>query len=181
MNGYNRTHNDIKPQNFLVKFENGPDDLTKIKIALTDFGLAGPGSQGGTPIFASPECFEKKDEKSDLFSFGRVILFLLISKEQFSKWLFVPIKDSTRASNCRCLTNRYRFLNLVSRMMSITSRIDLRIAIIRFNLLKRDLRIKLNGVCIGSIDTIVKNEISNDMRFYVSELCDFRLSDSLIL
>ena len=44
---HNQTHNDVKPENFLVKFKNGYDsddltknDLTQIEIALTDFGMA---------------------------------------------------------------------------------------------------------------------------------------------
>ena len=47
------THNDIKPQNFLVKFSNRNKDLMNTKIVLTDFGLT--DARGGTPIFASPE------------------------------------------------------------------------------------------------------------------------------
>ena len=90
---HEQTHNDIKPQNFLVKFENGENDLTQIEIALTDFGMADADSKGGTPVYASPECFEKTDTKSDVFSFGRLILFLLLTKEQFMKWLYIPIKN----------------------------------------------------------------------------------------
>ena len=54
------THNDIKPQNFLVKFLTAKQlhqydeyDLMNMKIMLTDFGLTNSG--GGTPLFASPE------------------------------------------------------------------------------------------------------------------------------
>lgn len=47
------THNDIKPQNFLVKFLTKKKDLMKTEIVLTDFGLT--DSLGGTPLFASPE------------------------------------------------------------------------------------------------------------------------------
>ena len=47
------THNDIKPQNFLVKFLTKKKDLMQTEIVLTDFGLA--DSRGGTPLFASPE------------------------------------------------------------------------------------------------------------------------------
>ena len=100
---HNRTHNDIKPQNFLVKFRMGYDsgdlsknDLTQIEIALTDFGMADDDSKGGTPVYASPECFDKTDTKSDIFSFGRLILFLLLTKEQFIKWLYIPIKNQAR-------------------------------------------------------------------------------------
>ena len=81
---HDRTHNDIKPENFLVKFKNATaqnkflkldifsisvlldrqfvTDLTDIEIALTDFGMAGSKSRGGKPIFASPECFENKEK-----------------------------------------------------------------------------------------------------------------------
>ena len=76
-----------------MKFENGENDLTQIEIALTDFGMADADSKGGTPVYASPECFEKTDTKSDIFSFGRLILFLLLTKEQFMKWLYIPIKN----------------------------------------------------------------------------------------
>ena len=93
---HNQTHNDIKPENFLVKFKNGANDLTQLVIALTDFGIANPDSKGGTPVFASPEFLEKKDTKSDIFSFGRLILSLLLTKEQFMKWLFIPIKNEAR-------------------------------------------------------------------------------------
>ena len=103
LNSHNQTHNDIKPQNFLVKFKMGYDsadlsknDLTQIEIALTDFGMADDDSKGGTPVYASPECFEKTDTKSDVFSFGRLILFLLLTKEQFIKWLYIPVKNQAR-------------------------------------------------------------------------------------
>ena len=95
---HEQTHNDVKPQNFLVKFKNGSNDLTQIEIALTDFGMADADSKGGTPVYASPECFEKTDTKSDVFSFGRLILFLLLTKEQFMKWLYIPIKNQARIS-----------------------------------------------------------------------------------
>ena len=82
----------------MVKFKNGSNDLTQIEIALTDFGMADADSKGGTPVYASPECFEKTDTKSDVFSFGRLILFLLLTKEQFMKWLYIPIKYQARIS-----------------------------------------------------------------------------------
>ena len=72
------------------------NDLTQIEIALTDFGMADADSKGGTPVYASPEYFEKTDTKSDVFSFGRLILFLLLTKEQFMKWLYIPIKNQAR-------------------------------------------------------------------------------------
>lgn len=86
-----------------MKFKNGHDqnnssknDLTQIEVALTDFGMADPSTKGGTPVYASPEWFEKTDTKSDIFSFGRLILFMLLSKEQFMKWLYIPINNQAR-------------------------------------------------------------------------------------
>ena len=159
-----------------MKFKNGPTDLTKIEIVLTDFGMAESDSKGGTPVFASPECFENKQKKSDVFSFGRVILFLLLSKKQFMEWLYVPIKDQTRVSSLNILTtvNPLQLLNLVSEMTSVSSRISLRSARRRFNQLRRDARIKLNSDLIAAIESIVNDELSNDFGFYVSELCDLR-------
>ena len=180
----------------MVKFENGPNDLTQIEIVLTDFGMAGSQSQGGTPVFASPECFEKKDKKSDIFSFGRVILFLLLTKNQFSRWLFVPIKDQTRILSLRSLTNPVlnpistiskrigRTLNLstnfdqsldmISQMTSMTDRMSLKSARKLFNRLRKDSKIKFEHTLVFRIAMIINDELSAGMQAYVSELCDLR-------
>ena len=179
---HDQTHNDIKPQNFLVKFKNGYDqnnlasnDFTQIEIALTDFGMAGPDSKGGTPIFASPECFEKKEKKSDIFSFGRVILFLLLDKTRFVKWLFVPLKNRTRFS-FQVLTSAdpEQSLNLISQMTSLTDRINLQAARELFDRLRRNSEISFNQVLVDAIDIIINGEMTNESEAYVSELCDFR-------
>ena len=176
MDHHDQTHNDIKPQNFLVEFKNGQNDLTQIEIVLTDFGMAESDSKGGTPIFASPECFEKKAKKSDIFSFGRVILFLLLTKNQFIEWLFVPIKDQIRALSLRilCAATTDQPLFLVSRMTSLTNRISLQYARNLFNRLRGNSKVKLNPGLISAIQSIVADEISNDVETYTSELCDFR-------
>ena len=180
---HNQTHNDIKPQNFLVKFKNGPKDLTRIEIVLTDFGMADPkggkmNSKGGTPIFASPECFEKKEKQSDIFSFGRVILFLLLTKNQFVKWLFVPVKDQTRFASIQnfmpTMNDPNQCLNLISKMTSLTARINLQSARIMFNELRRHSNICLKPALKNTIDVVINAEISPVNEVYVSELCDFR-------
>ena len=77
-------HNDLKPGNYLVKFRSGPADLMNLTVVLTDFGLVGDNTKGGTPIFASPQCFdENRDKMSDLFSLGRVFLYMSLSKARF--------------------------------------------------------------------------------------------------
>ena len=156
-----------------MKFKNGPNDLSQIEIVLTDFGMADSDSKGGTPIFSSPECFEKKEKKSDTFSFGRVILFLLLTKNQFVKWLFVPIKH--RILRIRFLaSSNQSLLLLVSQMASLTDRISLQYARNLFNRLRRNSKVKLNPGLISVIQSIVADEISNDVETYTSELCDFR-------
>ena len=150
MDRHNQTHNDIKPQNFLVKFKNGSNDLTQIEIVLTDFGMAESDSKGGTPIFASPECFEKKDKKSDIFSFGRVILFLLLTKKQFVKWLFIPIKDIERSLSLHRIRIDVNGLGKqifwITRMMKMNKRMNLQIVREFFNGLRQQSRIKLRTV-----------------------------------
>ena len=67
-----------------MKFEKNYDDLRFLKIVLTDFGLVGHDTKGGTPVFASPKCFEdQRDWTADLFSLGRVFLYMTLSKKQF--------------------------------------------------------------------------------------------------
>ena len=181
MDHHDQTHNDIKPQNFLVKFQNGPNDLSSIEIVLTDFGMAESDSKGGTPIFASPKCFEKKEKKSDIFSFGRVILFLLLTKNQFLKWLFVPIKSQTRLFRLRISTvsqSNLR-LHLVSKMMSLSNRISLKEARALFNQQRRMSKIKLSHALVTSVENMMKEDISDDFESYISELSDFRLENSL--
>ena len=167
MDRHNQTHNDIKPQNFLVKFKNGPNDLTQIEIALTDFGMAGPESQGGTPVFASPECFEKKEKKSDIFSFGRVILFLLVSKERFLKWLFVPIQNLNVPSPTDMII-------LVTRMTSMTNRIDLQRAREKFNELRKESSVKPTQETIELLNSIVDKNFGDFDEKYIDEVGDFR-------
>ena len=84
MTNANKVHNDLKPQNYLVKFEKGYDDLRYLRIVLTDFGLVGHDTKGGTPVFASPKCFEgQRTWTADLFSLGRVFLYMTLTKKQF--------------------------------------------------------------------------------------------------
>ena len=182
LDSHDQTHNDIKPQNFLVKFKNGPDDLTQIEIVLTDFGMADSDSKGGTPIFASPECFEKREKKSDIFSFGRLILFLLLTKNQFVKWLYVPVKDLNQILSARMHTSvpsnvdSKQCLHLVSKMTSLTSRIDLNDARIQFDSIRRNLNVKLEPALLNTIDSTINAQIqvSSFDENYADELCDFR-------
>ena len=138
--------------------------------------MADSDSIGGTPIFASPECFEKKEKKSDIFSFGRVILFLLLNKNRFVKWLFVPLKDHTQKLSIQRLTlnDTDQSLTLISKMTSLTDRIKLQAARKMFDELRRNSNVCFKPALINLIDTVINAVISNDEEVYVSELCDFR-------
>ena len=82
----------MKPQNYLVKFENGCNDLRCLKIVLTDFGLVGHDTKGGTPVFASPKCYEdQRTWRADLFSLGRVFLYMTLTKKQFFRKTYYSI------------------------------------------------------------------------------------------
>ena len=127
MDQHDQMHNDIKPQNYLVKFRNGDNDLSSIKVVLTDFGLAGPDSKGGTPIFASPECLadpDRKDKSSDIFSLGRVFLMMILPKENFLEFLVVPLTKGGKEEIMELIEN-IPILDLLSKMMRIKKRIDL--------------------------------------------------------
>ena len=101
--GHGHMHNDIKPQNFLVKLKS--NDLSNLEVVLTDFGMAGRNARGGTPVFSSPECFSETSPSSDMYSLGRVFLFLILPRQHFSKFLFVPVcdDDSQGSTDCVCL------------------------------------------------------------------------------
>ena len=130
--------------------------------------MAGSESKGGTPVFSSPECFEKKEKKSDIFSFGRVILFLLVSKERFLKWLFIPIQSL----DVRSLND---MIILVTRMTSMTNRIDLQSARKIFNELRTNSLVKPIENMINSFDLIVNKNLNHfgDIT-QIDEIGDFR-------
>lgn len=167
---YDQVHNDIKPQNFLLKFENG--DISKISIFLSDFGLVGNGVQGGTPIFASPECYGVKTTKSDIFSLGRVFLFVLLPSTQFLKWLYLPICNE---DDNLSLSDRVRsdpLLQLISKMskVELTDRIDLETMRQEFNQLKHNNLIKLKGGAVQEIDSILTKNLAPSIQDYLAEL-----------
>ena len=131
LHSHQLVHNNIKHMNYLVKFMNGPNDLTKIKIVLTDFGLAGKDTKGGTTIFASPECYETKTVESDIFSLGRVLLFLMLSQTNFMCWLLVPIISENAQQAITNAVNQNELLQLIKKMTKVQKTKRISIAEIR--------------------------------------------------
>ena len=128
MDKHNQIHNDIKPQNYLVKFLRGKNELTSIEIVLTDFGLAGSDSKGGTPIFSSPECLanpDRKNKSTDIFSLGRVFLFTILPKEKFLQFLFVSLIEGGKNKIMESI-EKQPILNLITKMMQIQNRMNLK-------------------------------------------------------
>ena len=171
---HNQIHNDIKPQNFLVKFLSGDNDLSCIEIVLTDFGLAGQNSRGGTPIFASPECLanaERKDKSADIFSLGRVFLFTMLSKEKFLEFLFVPLSKEGRKGREKIkeLIRQEPILDLISKMMQVGKRIDLQT-------IRKKLRFVnpiVNSRIVTEISDIVRKSTSEYTNEYLNTLQHF--------
>ena len=152
---------------------NGPNDLTQIDIVLTDFGLVGQNSKGGTPIFASPECFDVKTNASDIFSLGRVFLFIMLPKEAFLKFLFVPIL-STADQNylTNNVLNQSDILGFIRLMMQTQRSFRVQLSQVRLNFddLKRNSQITLNSFAQTEIERIVTQNLSPEMHDYILNL-----------
>ena len=206
LNNHDQIHNDIKPQNYLVKFFNDGNCLDKgpsrsiesccswisklfkpkssqsqnpasdhalenIEIVLTDFGLAGSDSKGGTPIFASPECLadaERKDKSSDIFSLGRVFLFMILPKEKFLEFLFVPLVKGGKAK-ITGMIEKEPFFCLIAKMMQIKKRINLET--IRTEL-KSIVQMK-NESTVSKISDEISNSTSENTNQYMNMLEHF--------
>ena len=163
-------HNDIKPQNYLVKFLNGKNNLSSIEIVLTDFGLAGSDQKGGTPIFASPECLadsDRKDKSTDIFSLGRVFLFVILPKEKFLQFLFVSLVKGGKNKIIK-LIEKEQILNLISKMMQIQNRISLQA-------IRKELQSAvqiINTGIINEISEIIQTSSSQYTNQYIDVLKD---------
>ena len=148
---------------------NGRNDLTQIDIVLTDFGLVGQNSKGGTPIFASPECFDVKTNASDIFSLGRVFLFMTLPKESFLKFLFIPITSLTDTDYLtNTILNQNDLFGLIHLMMKTKKslRIEFQRIRIRFDNLKRNSQINLNSFAGTEIERITNLNITPEILDY---------------
>ena len=65
-------------------------------------------------------------------------------------------------------------LQLISKMTSVTNRIDLKSARAIFDSLRKSLKIKLPNDLINSIDGIIMNNMTNTMDDYTFDLSEIR-------
>ena len=90
---------------------------------------------------------------------------LLLNKNRFVKWLFVPVKDQARLVSIQVLKSNDpgQCLNLISKMMSLTDRIDLQAARVWFDELRRHSNIGLKPALKKTIDAVINDEISPEV------------------
>ena len=143
-----KTHNDIKPQNFVVKYDSS--STYPYRIYLTDFGLA--EKKGGTPVFASPECFEDDKHNSDIFSLGRVFLYTILDKSDFFLWLYMPIPIQLKRKLDQVIEQE-PILKLIRNMTKMTNRYNIRTVRKHFDLIRQSSVLNL----VNSVDTTVNN------------------------
>ena len=111
VHGQGITHRDLKPSNILL--EEGACG----RVLISDFGLAqmpddeaitATGTVIGTPLFMSPEQIEGQfvDFRSDLFSLGSLIYYMLTGKSPFHAPSVVAILNNVCRQPYPCLFER---------------------------------------------------------------------------
>ena len=123
------------------------------QIYLTDFGLA--EKKGGTPVFASPECFDDSKHNSDIFSLGRVFLFIILSKSSFLLWLYLPI-DKNLKSTVEAYINDEPIFKLISNMTKMRNRFNIKSVRRNFDFMRN------NGLL--NLTDNFEHFINNDLR-----------------
>ena len=154
-----KNHNDIKPANFVVK-KNVSIYGFRHHIYLTDFGLA--EKMGGTPVFASPECFDDSKQNSDIFSLGRVFLFIILSKSNFLLWLYLPI-DKKLKSKIDAIINDEPILKLISNMTKMKNRFNIRSVRRNFDIIRNNSLLNLDKSLETSVNNILRGEIGSEL------------------
>ena len=89
--------------------------------------------------------------KSDLFSLGRLFLFMLLPKKLFLKFLCTPI-ELKQKSGAAELVKSYPLLQLITEMTRVEQRIDMETLSTRFNDLKQKAEIRFNNDVVRKLN-----------------------------
>ena len=110
---FEKKHNDIKLSNFLVVEEDdGPN------VYLTDFGFM-DNRKGGTPLFASPECYiGTQVEKSDIYSLAGCFISLLSDDSTFAKLILLPLMTEEQADIANQISAKNPIVALAKQMLN---------------------------------------------------------------
>ena len=110
---YNKKHNDIKLSNFvLVEKDSG------VQVYLTDFGFMGD-RKGGTPLFASPECYiGTRVGKSDIYSLAGCFINLLSNNSTFVKLMLLPLMTKEQEELAKEITLKNPIVALAVKMLN---------------------------------------------------------------
>ena len=105
---------------------------------------------------------------SDLFSLGRLFLFILLPKEQFLKFLCMPIKPKQK-STAEKLIKSYPLLQLITQMTQARQRIGMDQLLKRFPDLKQSGEIRFNKDVVRQLSEFSLRK-SGDTSQYLLEL-----------
>ena len=122
-------------------------------------------------VYTPPECLAESDRKhksSDIFSLGRVFLMMILPKEKFLEFLFVPLTKGGKNKIMEWIANE-PILQLTSKMMQVSKRIDL-------HTIRKELRSIINIKhleAIVAISKIIKKSASELTNQYIDNLKHF--------
>ena len=142
------------------------------ELLLSDFGFMNE-RKGGTPLFASPECFHGTVvEKSDIYSLGGCFVSLLSNDKVFAKLLILPLLTKNEIKLADKILNENSLLQLAKQMMNSdplkrppidaiieaieNTEVDLFQSISKNN---RDLSLLLHGFSNGRITDLIQEHL----------------------
>ena len=114
-----------------------------------------------------------KTNASDIFSLGRVFLFMMLPKESFLKFLFIPITSSADTLYLEnTILNQDDLIGLIYRMIKMKKldRIQIQQIRTKLDILNRNLLINMNSFAQTEIERIATQNLSPELIQYISDL-----------